>query len=252
MRKRKMALQLYTLRNEGQKMGMDYVLKAVSDMGYMGVEPAGFYDMTPEQFVEACQKYNLEIVSAHMPLDLKCAKATIKTAKMMGLKHLICGYGKDAFKDLKAIKATAKLTSQLCDICEDNGMKLVQHNHAHEFEMLNGKLKYDIYSELCPKVFFQMDIYWATNFFTNCEIEMMERFHDRIALLHLKDGVGTGTIHMRPLGEGKLDIAGICEVCPDSIDNIIVELDATPINQLLAVQYSYDFMTGNDLAIGYK
>ena len=48
MRKRKLAVQLYTLRREAEKFGMPYVLKAVADIGYMGVEPAGWGGMTPQ------------------------------------------------------------------------------------------------------------------------------------------------------------------------------------------------------------
>ena len=54
MRKRKLAVQLYTLRREAEKFGMPYVLKAVADIGYMGVEPAGWGGMTPQDFKKAC------------------------------------------------------------------------------------------------------------------------------------------------------------------------------------------------------
>ena len=55
MRKRKLAVQLYTLRNEAAKSGMAYVLKAVADIGYMGVEPAGGGDLTPQDFKKAVE-----------------------------------------------------------------------------------------------------------------------------------------------------------------------------------------------------
>ena len=60
MRKRKLAVQLYTLRREAEKFGMPYVLKAVADIGYMGVEPAGWGGMTPQDFKKACDDLGLE------------------------------------------------------------------------------------------------------------------------------------------------------------------------------------------------
>ena len=164
----------------------------------------------------------------------------------------IARYGGAEFKDLDAIKRTAERTCIVADKVEAAGLILAQHNHAHEFEYLDGKLKYDIYAELCPKVKFQLDIYWSTNFFKNSEIEVIEHFNDRIELLHLKDGIGTGKIHMRPLGEGKLDIPGAMAASPDHIQSVIVELDDTPYNQIIALQRSYDYMTAYGLGIGYR
>jgi sugar phosphate isomerase/epimerase len=253
MRKRKLAVQLYTLRNEAAKSGMAYVLKAVADIGYMGVEPAGWGDLTPQDFKKACDDLGLEIVSAHgIPCAPDNVDQGIELAKELGLKHIICGYGPAEFKDLDTIKRTAEKTCIVADKVEAAGLILAQHNHAHEFEYLDGKLKYDIYAELCPKVKFQLDIYWATNYFKNSEVEMIEHFNDRIELLHLKDGIGVGQIHMRPLGEGKLDIPGAMAASPDHIDSVIVELDNTPYNQIIALQRSYDYMTAYGLGIGYR
>ncbi|MBQ2336018.1 MAG: hypothetical protein II381_06890, partial [Victivallales bacterium] len=65
-------------------------------------------------------------------------------------------------------------------------------------------------------------------------------------------GIGTGKIHMRPLGEGKLDIPGAMAASPDHIESVIVELDDTPYNQIIALQRSYDYMTAYGLGIGYR
>ena len=45
--KRALAVQLYSLREEAQK---DFVgvLKKVADIGYQAVEPAGFWNLRPE------------------------------------------------------------------------------------------------------------------------------------------------------------------------------------------------------------
>ena len=253
MRKRKLSVQLYTLRNEAAKYGMAYVLKAVKDMGYMGVEPAGFGDLSAADFKKALDDNGLEMQSCHgFAPTPDGIDQTIDQVKALGLKYVVCGYGADAFKDLDAIKATAEKTNIVADKVEAAGLTLVQHNHAHEFELLDGRLKYDIYAELCPKVRFQLDIYWATNYFKNCEIDIINKFYDRIELLHLKDGVGKGQIHMRPLGEGRLNIPGIMAVAPEFIDHVIVELDNTPYNQIISLQRSYDYMTQNGLGIGYK
>ena len=51
---------------------------------------------------------------------------------------------------------------------------------------------------------------------------------------------------------GKLDIPGAMAASPDHIESVIVELDDTPYNQIIALQRSYDYMTAYGLGIGYR
>lgn len=111
---------------------------------------------------------------------------------------------------------------------EKAGLMLFQHNHNWEFERIDGRLKYEIYAELCPKVKFQLDAFWSTNFGTEDPVEMMKLFSDRVVALHMKDGILhqgaeelkiTNGIYDRkvdllPLGEGDLPIPAIVAATP--------------------------------------
>ena len=187
-------------------------------------------------------------------------------ADALGLDKIVCGYGPNEFKDRDSIKYTAETTNKMQAILEKNGFILFQHNHDFEFQRIDGKLKYQIYAELCPKVKFQIDSFWSTNFGTEDEVEMLKLFADRTILIHIKDGilrqaqqelkVTNGTldrqVDLRALGSGQLNIKGVVENLPERIDNIIVELDYCNIDMFTAIEQSYKFMIENGFAAGNK
>jgi len=265
--KRKLAVQLYSMRAEVAKDGMDSVLRTVAEIGFLAVEPAGFGDLSITEFVAACKKYDLEICSAHgAPLKGDSIQEAVDFAGALGLKSLCCGYGPNDFKDIDAIKATADKTCTILQKLASAGLGLYQHNHYWEFEKIDGKLKYEIYAELCPKVKFELDAYWSANFGANNAAEMVEKFYHRIVLLHMKDGIledpnsdlkmVNGTyekkVNLRPLGEGKLNIAEILAAAPAEVDHVVVELDNSPFDMTESIRRSYDYMVKTGLGYGRK
>ena len=185
---------------------------------------------------------------------------------MLGLKKIVCGYGPDDFKDMDAIKRTADTVNKMQAELERNGYTLFQHNHYWEFERLNGRLKYEIYAELCPKVKFQMDCFWSTNKGSEDPVAILKQFADRTVLIHMKDGVCkqnaanggmvNGLLDMKidllPLGTGTLPIKDLVAAMPEHIETIVVELDYCDIDMTEAIAQSYQFMTKNGLAAGNK
>ena len=244
--KRKIGLQLYSLRAEIKAQGMAAVLKQVKEMGYSEVEPAGFGDLTPKEFATACADNGLTICSAHsIPFD-NIAEA-VDILGTLGLKWVCIGYGPDQFKDLDSIKATAEKSNKIIDQFEANGITVFQHNHYWEYALLDGRIKYDYYLDLVPRVKLELDIFWAANFGANEAVPLVKRYADRMVLLHLKDGMFPAnpedkTVDMRPLGEGQLDIPGIAANMPDRISQIIVELDRSNIDMTESVRRSHDYL----------
>ena len=61
------ALQLYTVR-EAIQGDYEGVVRRVAEMGYLGVEPAGFPGTTPEDAGKLFRELGLAVPSAHAPL----------------------------------------------------------------------------------------------------------------------------------------------------------------------------------------
>lgn len=145
------------------------------------------------------------------------------------------------------------MTSVWQEKLEKQGITLFQHNHAFEFDLVDGRPAYDIYAELCPKMKFEIDCYWSANHGKADPVEVMKRYRERTILIHMKDGVLDPDIPLIPLGSGKLPIPAIlAEADPKLVKWVIVELDNCAIDIYRGIKKSYQYLTKNGLCIGNR
>lgn len=260
-------VQLYSLR---EKVGYDFVsvLKRVADIGYKYVEPAGLWNIRPSEFKKVLDDLGLKMVSSHTPWarDPKILGEVMETAHTLGLNKIVCGYWVTDFESMDAIKRTAENTNKMQEILAANGFTLFQHNHDFEFQRLDGRIKYEIYKELCPNLKYQIDCFWSTNRGTENPVDMLKIFADDTISMHMKDGfvkqnvsgdkmvngILDRKVELMPLGQGDLPIKDLVANAPASAEAIIVELDYCNVEMWQAIEESYKFMTGNGLAEGNK
>lgn len=253
MEAKPLSVQLYSLREECAK-DFPGVLKRLADIGYAGVEPAGFYDMTPKALRAMLDDLGLKVSSSHSPwASLDTINEVIDTASILGTTHMVCGYGPADFATREAIEKTAETVNAMLAKLKGTGLTLIQHNHSWEFEMLDGELKYDIYAKLCPDVKFELDMYWVSNFGEVDAPAQIRKFAKRTPFLHVKDGPLVRDTAMLPAGKGKMDIpACIAAADPDVLKWLVVELDSFDGDMFTAVEQSHAYLTGNGLAYGRK
>ena len=258
---RPLAVQLYSLR-EWAADDFIAVLKKVADIGYVAVEPAGFWNIRPSDFKNIIADLGLKMFSSHTPWATpQTLGQSMDMADTLDLNRIACGYEPADFADMDAIKRSADTTNKMQEVLEQNGFTLFQHNHNFEFERIDDKLKYQIYAELCQKVKFEIDTFWAANFGKENPAEMLKLFADRTILIHLKDGLleesqvnenGWSHAEMRALGTGQMDLKSVIANLPDAVDNIVVELDHCNIDMVEAIEKSYKYLTENSLTMGNK
>ena len=245
------SIQLYSLRAESSK-DFTSVLQSVAEIGYRGVEPAGFYGLSIVEFRNIVEDLGMQVSSSHGPwATLANTSEVVETAGILGLSTAGGGFAPDDFKDLSAIKRTADTVNEMVEILSRAGLTLFLHNHWWEFCEVQGKLAYDHFAELCPDVQFEIDTYWAANFGANDPVEQVAKFRHRTPLLHIKDGSLQQGTAMVAVGQGKMDIPAIIDAAdPDLLRWLIVELDACDTDMLTAVTDSYRYLTENGLAEG--
>lgn len=262
------SIQLYTLREEAERDFLG-VLRRVASIGYIGVEPAGLFSMSPSEFKSVVEDLGMKISSSHTPWAKRDnLEQVIEVNRLLGSEYVATGFSPAEFSSLEAIKKSANIAAEMSSKLSDAGLKLVVHNHFWEFERLNGRLKYDIFAELCPDVSFELDTYWAANFGTNDEIEIVRRFASRSPLLHIKDGpmvppawvyedrgesapVGQGSASLLALGQGKSDIRGILAAIDPAVTRwLVVEQDDSDTDIIRCVEDSYEYLVGHGLAVG--
>lgn len=238
------AVQLYSLRAESEK-NFRHVIHSVAEMGYQGVEPAGFYDMTPAEFRAFVEDLGMKVCSSHRPWATPDNLAeVIDTLGILGLDKAAGGFRPDDFKDLDAIKRTADVVNRMTESLSHANLDLFLHNHFWEFDTIDGRLAYDYLAEWCPDVKFEIDTYWAANFGAVNPATQVAKHKHRTPLLHIKDGPLEKGKAMVAVGQGKMDIPAVINAAdPDVLEWLIVELDACDTDMTTAVRESYEYLS---------
>jgi len=247
------SLQLYSLREAAAK-DFPAVIRAVGEIGYAGVETAGFHGLTAKDVRKLVEDQGMAISSFHGPWATPDnLQEVIDTAGELGVTFACTGYRGEDFEDLDAIRATAEKVNLMDERLRAAGLTLFVHNHWWEFETIDGRLKYDVFAELAPRVAFELDAYWAANFGAVDPSAVLRRHARRTPLLHLKDGPLAKDEPMQALGSGKLRLREILAAAdPAVLRWVVVELDACATDMLQAVKESYDWLVANGLASGRR
>ncbi len=102
------SLQLYTLR-EAAKQDLPRVLKAVADIGYRGVEPAGLHGHDPKEIARIITDLGMVVSSGHTALPTAENVAQIADTELaLGNKYVISGASRDSLGSMDAVKAMAE------------------------------------------------------------------------------------------------------------------------------------------------
>lgn len=183
-------LQLYSVR-DALSNDFEGTLKAVSAMGYDGVEFAGICGKSAEEVKNLCSKYNLIPISAHVSLkEMLEIPETFETYKNIGCKYIVVPYlpvedrpQGDNYGDL------IEKVSVLCKKAKDAGLTMLYHNHDFEFVKLSDgtyfldKLYEEIPADLLET---EIDTCWV-NVAGENPSDYVRKYSGRAHIVHLKD-----------------------------------------------------------------
>lgn len=236
----KLGVQLYSIRSLCQS-DLEAGLRAAAEIGYEGVEFAGFFGHTAAEVVGWLKKYGLAVSSAHVPAPeiFDTPEQTIAFHKAIGNQRIICpGYGLKTGGDVTELAGKFRAVR---DLYREAGMTLGYHNHAHEFVKDGGSYLLDLLAEELPWLALELDVYWV---FRGGEdpVDYLTRYGDRVNIFHAKDGTKErGTL----AGEGEVDLAAVA-ACAKRIGArwAIVESEATEDadEQLASIRSDHAFV----------
>lgn len=246
------SIQLYSVRDICKD---DYAgtMKRIGDMGYVGVEPAGFPGSAVDEAVKIYKDLGLQVSSAHLPLPVGDAAAeAIDTAGKLGITRLIGGLGPDQFATMDLVKASCEKFNEAAFNARAAGMTYGIHNHWWEFGELDGQLVYKhMLGLLEPDVFFQVDCYWVKTAGPE-PAEIVAELGARAPLLHIKDGPCDKDLAMTAVGDGIIDWEPVVAAGEANTEWLVVELDRCDTDMMEAIEKSYDYLVGHGLARGNK
>ena len=248
------SVQLYSLRVEAAT-GFEAVLRRLGEIGFVGVELAGFHDLTPQQYANIVEESGLVTSSAHLTdLTPDGFNAALDDLQTIGCNVAVCAFmPPERFADLDAIKASADALNNANGIAKDRGVSLGYHNHWWEFStVLDGKTAWvTLFEQLDTTVFAELDMYWATLGGADPR-QVIADLGDRVWVLHVKDGpCDAPESPMVAVGSGTLDIAGILASAPTAKWHV-VELDRCATDMYTAIADSYGYLVGGGFSQGRK
>lgn len=248
-------VQLYTLRSILPQKPLE-ILKELEQIGYREAEVIG---ASLDAIWPSLTQTKLKPVSVHLDTALFTTNqdklpAALDDAKKRGIEYAVCPY--IAPKDrggVDVIKRLAETLNKAGEKCNQSGMKLCYHNHAFEFEPVEGGTLLDVLMKTAePKlVSLELDIMWSTVAGVN-PVSVLEKYKGRVALMHLKNvapGIekryneGVPRTAFREVGDGVIDIPAVLKAATATgVKHFFVEQDQTAGNPVDAVRKSFEYL----------
>ena len=200
------ALQLYTVRNLTAKDFAGTVRK-VADIGYKFVELAGYGNLGNAKAArKALDDAGLKACSAHYAIELleRNIEQVVEDAQTLGIDTVVCPFLlENRRKDAKGYEATAKVLESAGGLLHGHGLILCYHNHAFEFQKFGDKSGLDIiFENTAPHlVAAEIDVYWV-QYGGADPVALIEKYDQRVRLLHLKDMAPGSDKRFAPVGTG--------------------------------------------------
>ena len=200
------ALQLYSVRED---CGKDFMgtLKKVAEMGYEGVEFAGYYGMEAKELKKMLDDFGLKVAGTHTGIETLVGDELWKTIEFNSVienKFLIVPALPEEYTNSKEtwLKA-AHLFNEISQKVKPYGMRIGYHNHWIEFKPIDGEIPWDIFFEATnDDIVMQLDT-------GNCmrgggdPVEILKKYPGRATTIHLKEF--SSTKEKVILGEGEVN-----------------------------------------------
>jgi len=217
-KKKALGLQLYTLRDT---IGQDPkgVLEKVASFGYKRLETYGYNDgkifgLEFQEFGKFVKGLDMSVTSGHYGLGMikgDTWQKAIDDANKVGQEYMVVPYiNEPERKSIDDYKRICADLNKAGEVCNKNGIRFGYHNHAFEFEQLDGQIPFDLMlKELDHKnVGLEMDIFWVVNAGQD-PLKYFAAYPGRFEQWHVKDmdkadrnrnaDVGTGVIDYKPI-----------------------------------------------------
>ena len=227
----KIGAQYYTIRDFCKTIeDFDLSCKKVSEMGYKAVQLSGIGDFSAEEIKPIIEKYGLYVVCTHRALAkfLEELDSEIEFHKAIGCPILGLGGMPGGKIEEDTIDEFVKNFKPVIEKINAAGLIFAYHNHAFEFQKIDGKYVFDIICEKLGNVPFKLilDVYWLAYAGIN-PAKFIREHKENIACVHFKDMSVTGNAQFfAPVGYGNLDWDNIIAACEEvGVEYALVEQD---------------------------
>ncbi|MHB1177854.1 MAG: sugar phosphate isomerase/epimerase family protein [Daejeonella sp.] len=239
-------IQLYTVRTE-MLADARGTLKQLADLGIKQIESArsakgNYYGLTAKEMKEACKDLGMTLRSGHIAIDAKW-RQTMEEAAESGQEYLICSSMPSSGQTMDNYKKTAEIFNKSGEECRKLGLKFGYHNHAYEFDKVDGKILYEILLDNTESklVHMELDLGWVIASGQD-PFDYFNRYEGRFPLWHLKD-MNLQKKESTEFGKGGLDIAKILEHRKESgLKYFFIEQEEYAKNPIESMKYNMSYL----------
>ncbi|WP_445488739.1 sugar phosphate isomerase/epimerase family protein [Niallia sp. 03133] len=246
MKKIPIAVQMYSLRKECEQ---DFAgtLTKVADIGFDGVELAGYGGSTSKKVSVLLKDLGLQAAASHVPLDELQSKLpqVIEDQHILGSRYVVCPYLLPEHQQEKDYKELISFLNIAGEQCKKEGITLCYHNHDFELTALSDGRKaletiFDSTNE--SNVQAELDVYWLAKAGEN-PVAWLNRYQKRTPLVHLKDMTTDEEQFFAELGTGGVDIEAIVNAGEDAdVQWWIVEQDESRRTPFESIEISMNYL----------
>ena len=248
----KIGAQLYSVHDYTKTLeGFSETLKKVADIGYTSVQVSGTCDYEPEWLAEQLKENGLTCDLTHYNFDavLKDPKKVTKDHQIFGCKYIGLGAMPGIWSDNRP-EVWAQFKDRVipaATVIAENGGYFMYHNHAIEYQRIDGQRAMDYLKENIPAdiMGFTIDTHWVKRGGEDPSAEL-KRFQGRIPCIHYKDLITlpNGEQRFAPVGSGELDFEDIIRTSLDlGVEFAFVEQDdAYGEDPFVCLKKSFDYL----------
>ncbi|MEG1442011.1 MAG: sugar phosphate isomerase/epimerase [Oscillospiraceae bacterium] len=182
----KISLQMWSLNEAKETSFQDKILK-VGELGYDGIEYAGYGDMSAKDLKELVKKAGLKSYSTHVSYDIfkNSFDEELEYQKELGCEYIICPWA-DFKGGINDVMEICDVLNAAAEKAKAYGIKVGYHNHNHEFDKIDGKYILDLIGEnTTDDVILEVDCFWAAYADVN-PYEYIKKWGKKIELIHIK------------------------------------------------------------------
>ncbi len=231
----RVALGLYSVREECER-DWPGTLKAVAEMGYEGVEFAGYHGWSAKALRQILADNGLGIASCHVGLNMLTddeLKKTVEFHQELGVKLLVIPYHEET--SAEGWRNFAADLAEISDRLAAYGMQVGYHNHTHEMRPVDGSIPWEIVFDNTPfAVSHQPDTGHMVRGGRD-PAAYIRRYRGRTRTVHLKEYDPENEHAI--LGEGKVNWEAVFHACREAggTEWYIIEAENCPCPPLECV-----------------
>ena len=246
MSKYGIAVQLYSLRNECEK-DFTGTLKKVADLGFDGVELAGYGGLSVGELKAVLDDLGLQAASNHVQLARLESEPeqVIREQKELGCSHIVCPVLPRDRQTRADYEKLIQTLNEVGEMSEKEGITLSYHNHDFElipFEDGVVPLEYIMEQSNPDWVKAEFDVYWLKKAGED-PVKWLKKYQERTPLVHLKDMTTDGEEFFAELGTGGVDIeAVLAQTSSVPVEWWIIEQDQSRKTPLESIEQSIKYL----------